>query len=354
MKAYAVEEISSPVSEIEIETPAPVGHQVLLRVTHSGVCHTDTHVQAGGYDLGSRGFMSMADRGLTLPAVMGHETVGEVIAVGDAADDSLKGKSRLVFPWIGCGECGRCLADRENYCDKSQALGIFRPGGFAEEILVPHEKYLVDITGLDPAWAATLGCSGVTSYSAARKAREHVSPDETIAVIGAGGVGMMAIAMLSALGHRKIAAVDVSGENLRAAQTLGATSVVNTSDGGGPAKLKEEAGGPVGAVIDFVNTGETVTLGYDSLAKGGVCVLVGLFGGEFVMPTAVTALKAITIRGNYVGNLRELNEVVELAKSSDLPKIPITPRLLSAEGVNSGLDDIRTGRVRGRIVLSPN
>ncbi|MGM0698430.1 alcohol dehydrogenase [Brevibacterium spongiae] len=354
MKAFAIEKISSPVSEIELSTPTPVDHQVLLKVTHSGICHTDTHVQAGGYDLGSRGFMSMTDRGLTLPAVMGHETVGEVIAVGDSADESLIGEKRLVFPWIGCGECGRCLAHQENYCDSSQALGIFRPGGFAEEILVPHEKYLVDITGLDAAWAATLGCSGVTSYSAVRKAREFAAPDETIAVIGAGGVGLMAIAMLSAVGHRNIAAVDVNDENLRAAQKLGATTIVNSSDGEGSAKLKSRAGGPVSAVIDFVNTGETVTLGFDALTKGGICVLVGLFGGEFVMPTAVTALKALTVRGNYVGSLDELKDVVQLAKRSDLPKIPISPRPLNAESINSGLDDLRAGKVRGRIVLHSN
>ncbi|GAA4282686.1 alcohol dehydrogenase [Brevibacterium daeguense] len=352
MKTFAVPAQNASVVEREVESPAPEGGQVLLRVLHAGVCHTDTHVQEGGYDLGGRGFLEMTTRGLEYPAVMGHETVGEVIAVGDQVTGVAPGDVRLIYPWIGCGECVRCQQGEENYCAASRALGIFTPGGFAEEILVPHERYLVDIDGLDPAWAATLACSGLTAYSSARKALAHVSADETVAVIGAGGVGLMAIAVLGALGHRSIAAVDVRDENLTVARELGATITVNSSNGNGVEALTSAAGGPIASVIDFVNTGATVGLGFDALAKGGTFVHVGLFGGEFALPTALMAIKALVLQGNYVGSLQELREVVDIAKQGRLPKIPILSGPLSADGVNAGLTGLRDGTVAGRTVLS--
>lgn len=353
MRSYAVPAADSTVVEQSIGSSEPSGYEVLLAVTHAGVCHTDTHVQEGGYDLGARGFMEMTSRGMEYPVVMGHETVGEVIAVGDRVTGVSVGDRRLVFPWIGCGECRRCRRGEDNYCAKSQALGIFRAGGFAEQILVPHEKYLVEIDGLDPAWAATLACSGVTAYSAARKALANVAEEECVAVIGAGGVGLMAIAVLQALGHQNIAAVDVREENLRIARDMGATVTVDSSSGDGAAGLVDSAGGPVGAVIDFVNNGATVALGFDALDKGGTYVHVGLFGGEFHLPTALMALKALSLLGNYVGSLAELVEVVDIAKAGRLPRIPIAVGPLNADGVNAGLTGLREGTVSGRTVLSP-
>lgn len=353
MKSFAVPVAGSPVAEQSVEIQEPTGFEVLLTVTHAGVCHTDTHVQEGGYDLGERGFMEMTARGMEYPVVMGHETVGEVIAVGDRVTGVSVGDRRLVFPWIGCGECRRCVRGEDNYCAKSQALGIFRPGGFAEQIPVPHEKYLVDIDGLDPAWAATLACSGVTAYSAAHKALAHVSDEDCVAVIGTGGVGLMAIATLQALGHRNIAAVDVRAENLGIARDMGATITVDSSSGDGATGLIDAAGGPVAAVIDFVNNGATVALGFDALDKGGTYVHVGLYGGEFRLPTALMALKALSLLGNYVGSLSELIEVVDIAKAGRLPRIPIVAGPLSADGVNTGLTGLREGTVAGRTVLSP-
>lgn len=355
MKTFSVPAQNAPVLDEEVATPTPTGNQILLRVTHAGVCHTDTHVQDGGYDLGARGFLEMTSRGLSFPAVMGHETVGEVIAVGDHVTAAVApGDTRLIYPWIGCGECVRCRKDEENYCANSRALGIFTPGGFAEQILVPHEKYLIDIEGLDPAWAATLACSGLTSLSSAKKALTHADPDDTVAVIGTGGVGLMAIAVLKALGHRSIAAIDVRSENLDIARDLGATITVNSSGGGATAALMEAVGGPVAAVIDFVNTGSTVETGFDALSKGGIFVHVGLFGGEFVLPTALMAIKAVVLHGNYVGSLAELHEVVELATAGRLPRIPIIDGPLNADGVNAGLTGLRENTIAGRTVLSPS
>lgn len=354
MKAFVVPEQEAAVTDHDIDMPRPTGHEVLLRVTYAGVCHTDTHVQDGGYDLGTHGFLSMASRGLTYPAVMGHEVVGEVIATGDLVTGVHEGDIRLVYPWIGCGECTTCTSGEEQHCNESQAYGIFSHGGFAEEILVRHEKYLINIDGIDPAWAATLACSGVTALSSVQKALAYASDLDTIVVVGAGGVGLMAIAMLKALGHRSIAAVDLREENLVVARELGATIAVNSAAGGAVEKLRESVDGKVSAVIDFVNNGSTVSIGFEILDRGGTLVHVGLFGGEYPLPTALVAIKRLVLQGNYVGSLVELEKVVELAKHGRLPQIPIVEDSLSAKGVNAGLKSLRDGTVAGRTVLSPD
>lgn len=353
MKTFAVPQQGSDVVDVEREVPRPTGHQVLLRVTHAGICHTDTHVQDGGYDLGAQGFLSMTARGLTYPAVMGHEVVGEVIGTGEQVHDVSLGDSRLIYPWLGCGVCDRCTVGDENRCSEGRAHGIYAPGGFAEEILIPHEKYLINIDDVDPAWAATLACSGITAYSSAKKALAFAADGETIAVVGAGGVGLMVIAVLRALGHSSIVAIDIRDENLSIASDLGAVATVNSSQGGVVDIVRQSVEGRVTAVIDLVNTGRTVDMGFELLDKGGTLVHVGLFGGEFPLPTALIALKMLVLQGNYVGGLSDLANVVDLAKSGQLPHIPIIDGTLSADGVNDGLRSLRDGTVAGRIVLSP-
>jgi propanol-preferring alcohol dehydrogenase len=112
-------------------------------------------------------------------------------------------------------------------------------------------------------------------------------------------------------------------------------------------------GGPVAAVIDFVNNGATAATAFDILRKGGRMVQVGLFGGDFTIPTALLTLKIITVQGSFVGSLRELEELVRLAKEGVLPHIPIIDGVLDAVSVEAALDRLKAGAVPGRIVLAP-
>lgn len=351
MRVFAISEAgSTDLTELDHPTPTPQGTEVLLRVTRSGVCHTDTHLRAGYYDLGSRGHLRLIDRGIPYPLVMGHEVVGVVEAVGPDAAHVEIGSTRLVYPWIGCGECGACQAGRENACPAGRNLSVARPGGYADQVLVPDARYLVDIGGLDPSWAATLACSGLTAYSAPRKVL-HLPPDAPVVVIGVGGVGLTAVATLHALGHGNICAVDMSAANLAAAQELGATSTVTADGDDLSGKVLAATGGPVSAVIDFVNNTQTAPAAFDMLAKGGRMVQVGLFGGEVTIPTALLALKMITVEGSFVGTLIDLHEVVGLAQQGRVPGIPLIDADLDLEGVANSLDRLSAGGVTGRIVL---
>lgn len=350
MHAFAVLPEDPTIHDLDIPTPSPEGREVLLRVVRAGVCHTDTHLRAGGYDLGSRGMMSMRDRGIEYPMVLGHEVVGVVEQVGEDVESVRVGDMRLIYPWIGCGQCRQCREGHDNRCAAGKNLGVARHGGYAESVLVPEEKYLVDIEGLDPSWAATLACSGLTAYSAVDKVLP-LEPDEPVIVFGAGGLGLTAIAILRSRGHRNICAVDVAERNLVLARDMGASNTV-VSGVGVVDDIRQAAGGPASAVVDFVNNGATATAAFEVLAKAGHMVQVGLFGGEFTIPTALLALRMIRIEGSFVGTLEQLQDLVRIAQRGDLPDIPVVERPLSANAVSQALDDLTAGGVPGRIVLT--
>ena len=125
---------------------------------------------------------------------MGHETVGEVISWGPQARGVRVGDIRLIYPWLGCGTCAACVEQGENMCAQPRSLGVYCNGGYADHIVVPHPRYLVDLRGLDPVTAAPYACSGLTTYSALKKVA-HVLEREPIVIIGAGVLGLMAIAV---------------------------------------------------------------------------------------------------------------------------------------------------------------
>lgn len=338
------------IREVESETPVPTGKEVLLRTTHSGVCHSDIHARDGHFDLGSRGKLPLASRGMGDSLVMGHEVVGEVIAVGSEVADRAVGERVLVYPWLGCGECVQCRRDAENSCATPRSIGVQLPGGYADHVLVPHEKYTLDIDGLDPAWAATLACSGVTSYSAINKILP-LPADAPVAVIGAGGVGLSAIAILAALGHKNTIALDLNPANLTLAAENGATRTLQITTDSTAESVRKELGVKPEAIIDFVNNSQTATIGFDWLTKGGTMIQVGLFGGELVVPTTLLAMKMATIRGSFVGNLVELRALVELAKSGQLPRTAVGSGVLDADGVRDTLDALENRQISGRVVL---
>ena len=173
MEAYAIVQHGKPLEKLSRPTPVPVGREVLVAVTHSGICHSDLHVIEGRYDLGSRGELDLAKRGLKLPLIPGHEVVGNVVSWGvDADGEGLNaGDVKLVFPWVGCGDCSRCRADEQNLCLSMRPMGLADDGGYSTHVLVSDPKYLLNIDGLDPAVAATYACSGVTVYGAYLRCR---------------------------------------------------------------------------------------------------------------------------------------------------------------------------------------
>lgn len=351
MKIFAHVEPGAPAVEMEVERPELAGAEVLVRVTNSGVCHSDVHCQDGYFDLGDAGHYELTAAGAQYPVVLGHEIVGEVVAAGPDATVQPGDTKFIVFPWIGCGECQACREDRENYCSGAKRnLSVQRRGGYAEEVHVPDERYLVPLGDIDPSFGATLACSGLTSYSAVQKITP-LPADQPVAVIGAGGVGLMTVAVLKALGHENIVAVDMSEAALENAAGVGASATVQVGGENLVQDIVEAGGGKIAAAIDLVNNGDTSTAALFAMANGGTLVSVGLFGGQYRFPTALTAFNLLNIRGNFVGSLPELKELVQLAQDVDLPRPPIREVPLTADEVNTALDGLRNRNLNGRAVL---
>jgi len=355
MKSFKVTDFNAPLAEVDEPTPQPSGTQVLIKVKAAGVCHSDLHIWEGGYDLGhGRKPLSLRDRGVALPRIMGHESVGEIVAFGPDVSEADKhglkaGDIALVYPWIGCGKCATCLAGDENMCLKPASLGVYCDGGYADHMTVPHPRYLLDLRGLDPVTAAPYACSGVTTYSALKKVEKDF--DSPIVIFGAGGLGLMALSLLKAMGGKGAIVVDIDARKREAAEAAGALATVDGKAPDALEQLVKAAGQPIRAVIDLVGNAATAQLGFDCLSKGGKLVMVGLFGGGAPWALPLIPIKAITIQGSYVGNLSETEALLNLVRSKKIAPIPVTPLPLAK--ANEALLDLQKGKLVGRAVLTP-
>ena len=348
MLSYEVVQWGKPLEKAERKTPEPKGDEVLLKLKYCGVCHSDVHIRDGYFDLGGGKRLPMGEWGMNLPLTLGHEPYGTVVAAGPDAGDAPIGADRLVYPWMGCGACARCREGLDNFCMAPRCIGLQRPGGYADHLLVPHSRYLVDAGGIDPAWAATLSCSGLAAYSAVSKLNP-IPREEWIIVIGAGGLGLSAISLLRAMGHEGILATDIDDTKLNAAKNAGAAASVNSRAADAVEKIKKISGGWIYGAVDLVGTTETARLALGALRKGGRLILVGLYGGEIPLSLVTTIQRALTVQGSHLGSVEELKQVVARAREGKLQPIPIQKRLLSE--VSGTLDELKAGTVLGRVVV---
>jgi D-arabinose 1-dehydrogenase-like Zn-dependent alcohol dehydrogenase len=344
MISYQIIEHGKPLQRVVFQTPKPEGGEVLVRITRAGVCHSDLHIWDGYFDLGGGKRFYVKERGCIPPFTLGHEPFGIVEALGPRAKGVRVGQKKIVYPWIGCGKCPVCKAGQDNYCvSGTRFLGVNRPGAYSTHVVVPDPKYLIDAKGIDEAFAATLACSGLTAYSAAAKL-PALGAQDRVAVLGCGGLGLIGISVLRAKGVKQIVACDIDEDKLAVAARQGAKITVNTQAADAAQKLQG-----VAAAIDFVGSPATAALGIAALRKGGRYVICGLYGGELVHPLPPIAQRAIGIIGSYVGNLQELKEVVALARKGKLKPAPVETR--PADEANRALEDLKAGRVVGRVVL---
>ncbi len=330
---------------------APAGHEVTVRITHCGMCHSDLHIQAGGFDMGGGKMSSLERTGTKLPVTMGHEIGGEVAEIGPDVKDVKVGDKVIVYPWLGCGACPVCERGDDHMCPRaSRNLGIQLPGGYADLVRVPHERYLVPIGSLEPARAATFACAGITAFGAIKKLAP-MTADDYVAVIGCGGVGMTAVALLVATSKAQVVAIDPDPAKRETALGFGAKLAFDPKQPDALKAIAKACNMNIAGAVDFVGAESTASLAVNLVRRAGQVVIVGLFGGEFRMPLPMFPLKSIQISGSYVAGLNELRELVALAQRTELPQIPLDLRPLKQ--VNEALGDLHAGRVVGRVVLQP-
>ena len=348
MHCQCIHEFGQPLAAQERPDMTPEGTEVVLRVTAAGVCHSDLHVREGGFDLGHGRRMSYEERGVKLPLVVGHETTGQVVAAGPDAGEIDPDTHYVVYPWCGCGSCPACKDGNEQLCVTPGFLGVHRDGGYATQIRVPHPKYLFEIGDLDPTFAAPLACSGLTTYSALKKVELTLKSHRTV-LIGGGGLGLMCLQLIKALGGQAPVVVDIDPTKRAAAIEAGAAASVDPADKDAIAQIHAACDGAPMAAIDFVGAPATSELGFDVLGKGGTLIMVGLFGGATPWALPLIPMKSVSVRGSYTGSLSEFDELMTLVRTGALSPIPTrTWPLTQAQEVMDLLED---GKIIGRALL---
>ena len=349
MHRQSLIEYAQPLQATEVPTPTPQGTEVLLRVSHCGVCHSDIHLQDGYFDLGGGQKLDVR-QGRQLPFTFGHEITGTVEAAGPEAQGAVTGKQYAAYPWIGCGKCGLCARGDEHMCNAPRALGITVDGGYATHVMVPHPRYLLDVAGIAPEIAGPLMCSGLTGYGAIKKANPYLRAGPLL-IVGLGGVGMMGLQFARAMTDQPILVADLDASKREAALQLGAKEAFDPADPGARKAIGKASGGGVGAAVDFAGSDKSLGFAQATVAKGGAAIVVGLFGGSFTLPVPMFPLRALTIMGSYVGSTTEAAEMMALVKAGKIAAIPVEKRPL--DQTNKSLDDLRQGKIVGRVVITP-
>ena len=322
----------------DVPVPEPQADQVLVRVAGAGVCRSDLHVLDG-----------MLDEYLQLPVTMGHEISGWVEAAGPEITDLEPGRAVCVMVGWGCGHCRWCVSGHEQLCPAGNEAGSTMDGGFAEFVLVPHRRHVIELTSLDPVQATPLGCAALSAYAAVKRVRPYIVGGAPVLVIGAGGLGQYAIQLLRALTGARILSVDSRPEALARALELGARDAVPAGAGAAEAVRELTGGEGAAAVLDFVGDGETLPLAAGAVGRRGIVALLGLAGGTVPFGFYALAPEA-TLTTVWAGTLADLQEVVALAETGALSTRVKTYRL---EAIHDALDDLRSGRIDARAVIVP-
>src|SRR6185369_6278961 len=330
LTAYA-----APLCETVVEAPQPKGTEVLVRIHRCGVCHSDLHMQDGYFVLGD-GKQLDVRAGRTLPFTLGHEIAGAVEAVGPDAQAEV-GAAVAVYPWIGCGQCAACKAGDENICAAPRHLGITADGGFATHVLIPHARYLIDYAPLPASYAGALMCSGLTAYAALKRLASRAARGPLL-LIGAGGVGLMGLALARAMYPDKVFVADIDEKKREAALAAGAAAAFDPADAGARKEILKATGG-IYAAVDFAGSDKSLAFATGVLAKGGKVVITGLIGGGWSTAVAMFPLKAMAVEGTQTGTLAEARELVDLVRAKNIAPPPIAERPL--DQASNTLDDLR-------------
>lgn len=335
--------------ETKVPAPEPRGSEILLRIAACGVCHSDLHLQDGHFDLGQGKTLDVKS-GRTLPFTLGHEIAGYVESAGADVGGLVPGALYCVYPWIGCGACPRCAAGAEHLCDKPRQLGINADGGYASHVLVPHPRCLINATGIEPHRAGSFMCSGLTAFSAIRKALRHRGGIRSAMIVGLGGLGIMGVEIAKALGAARIYGADIAEAKREAGLAAGCAAVFDPGAADARRAVMVATRG-IDAAIDFAGAESSLDFAQSVVGKGGIVIVVGLIGGRFAMPIPMFPLRELTISGSYVGTLAEARELIDLVKAGRIAQIPVTTHPLSE--ANEVLGKLRAGTITGRAVLQP-
>ena len=345
MKAFQFVEPQKPAELREVNVPEPGPGEVLIKIGGAGACHSDLHILEAPADTPSLP---------PPPFTLGHENAGWVEQLGSGATGFAVGDPVLVYgPW-GCGRCPNCRVGMENYCQnpgQSRPGGLGRDGGMANYMLVPSTRFLLPLGTLDPREAAPLTDAALTSYHAVKRSIQLLGPGSTAVVIGAGGLGQMAIQVLKALSAAAtVVAVDTSPGKLETAKMMGADETLVSGDDAVIRVKDITRGQGANLVLDMVGVKPTLEMAVQISRVLGHVTIVGLGGGALPVNFHSPA-KECSVASPYWGSIPELMEVVSLAQAG---KIKMLVEQFPLERASEAYHLLHDGKIQGRAVIVPN
>jgi len=341
MKAVRLTAIGQPLALQEVPLPTYSHGEVLVRIRAAGICHSDAHYRAGVSPVGP------------LPQTLGHEIAGVVEAVGPGVTRVRPGDRVCLHYLVTCGQCYHCNRGQEQFCVHGQMLGKHRDGGYAEYIAVPERGVVALPDEIPFEHAAIMMCSSATSFHALRKGR--LAAGETVAVFGAGGLGMSAIQLARGLGAAAVYAVDINPGKLTLAERFGAVPV-NAAAADPVAEIRRLTNGRgVDVALELIGLPITMRQAVQALGIQGRAVLAGIADRPFEVDSY---RELLANEGEIIGCsdhlLQEFPLLIEFARRKVLDLSHVVTRIVPLEAgpINDVLDALQrfAGEVRTVIV----
>ncbi|SEB71887.1 alcohol dehydrogenase, propanol-preferring [Nocardioides exalbidus] len=346
MKSLRFDAYKSSPELVETGRPVPGPGEVLLKVAGAGACHSDVAVFTEFDE-------EFGPAQLRPSFTLGHETSGWVEELGAGVSGFEKGDAYLVYGPTGCGHCRACSRGQDTYCENAAtmpylAIGLGRDGGMAEYVTVPARN-LVPLGDADPVAAAPLADAGLTPYHAVKKSLPKLAGGGTYAlVIGLGGLGQLAVQIISALTGATVIATDSNPAAMERAATNGALTVDSGPDQA--EQIRALTGGRgVDAVFDLVGIAPTIELAMKVVALQGRVTVVGIGNGSYDWNFYGVPYE-VELTSTYWGTVEELHEVVDLYRAG---KITPQVELFSLDEAPLAYEKLIAGELAGRAVVSP-
>jgi D-arabinose 1-dehydrogenase-like Zn-dependent alcohol dehydrogenase len=342
VKAVRLVQVGRPLEMQEIPIPAVGDRDVLIRIRAAGICHSDVHYRAGRSSVGA------------LPQTLGHEIAGVVERTGSQASRFQPADRVCVHYQLSCGQCYYCSRGHEQFCHKGAMIGKHRDGGYAEYIAVPERNVMLLPAEISFEHGAAMMCSSSTSFHALRKAR--LQPGETVAVFGAGGLGMSAIQLARGMGALDVYAVDINAEKLKLAESYGAIAV-NAAAGDPVAELKRLTGGKgVDVALELIGLPLTMRQSVLALGPFGRAVLAGVTEKPFEINGYYDLIgKEAEVIGCSDHLMQEFPVLLEYGRRGVLDLTQVVTRTipLEAGAVNAAMDALEQFGGAVRTVITP-
>ena len=361
MKAAVLRQVGSPLTLEDVELDAPKADEVRVRIAAAGVCRSDLHFMRG-------------HAAMKMPAVLGHEGSAVVEVVGEHVTRVKPGDHVILSFAPHCGHCASCLSGHANLCDRHMATGgtmfdgtvrlhsgsediahMGKVACFAEQAVVPETGCIPIADDFPLDQAALIGCCVTTGVGAVLNSA-RVNPGSTVAVIGAGGVGLNVAQGARLAGAARVIVIDVNDAALEFAGRFGATDMVNPTHENALQRIRDLTGGAgVDYAFEVFGSAETITMALDATKKGGTAVVIGLTAmGE---ETGIDALQLVrqekTLKGSYYGSAApavDMHRTVDLTTTGKIDVGGLITRRYRLDEINDAYEELARGAV-GRGII---